>query len=84
MNIIVLSSIFSYSPRIIVIKDRRKVVLKMADHILTLKEVAEYLKLAEKTAYRLASERKLPGFKVGGSWRFKREDLEAWIEEQKK
>jgi excisionase family DNA binding protein len=55
----------------------------MADQILTLKEVAAYLKLAEKTAYRLASEGKLPGFKVGGSWRFKREDLETWIEEQK-
>ena len=55
----------------------------MNDQILTLKEVAAYLKLAEKTAYRLASEGKLPGFKVGGSWRFKREDLEAWIETQK-
>lgn len=55
----------------------------MNDQILTLKEVAAYLKLAEKTAYRLASEGKLPGFKVGGSWRFKSEDIEAWIEEQK-
>ncbi|NGZ19320.1 helix-turn-helix domain-containing protein [Vibrio aestuarianus] len=55
----------------------------MVDQILTLKEVAAYLKLAEKTAYRLASEGKLPGFKVGGSWRFKCEDLEAWFESQK-
>ncbi len=55
----------------------------MSNDILTLKEVAEYLKLAEKTAYRLAAEGKLPGFKVGGSWRFKREDVEKWIEEQK-
>lgn len=55
----------------------------MNDEILTLKEVAEYLKLAEKTAYRLAAEGKLPGFKVGGSWRFKREDIDRWIEEQK-
>ncbi|MFA0114596.1 helix-turn-helix domain-containing protein [Vibrio sp. 10N.261.46.E11] len=55
----------------------------MVDQILTLKEVAAYLKLAEKTTYRLAIEGKLPGFKVGGSWRFKREDLEAWIEKQK-
>lgn len=56
----------------------------MVDQILTLKEVAAYLKLAEKTAYRLASEGKLPGFKVGGSWRFKYEDLEAWIDMKKK
>lgn len=56
---------------------------RMSDQILTLKEVAEYLKLAEKTAYRLAAEGKLPGFKVGGSWRFKKEDIEQWIERQK-
>ena len=56
----------------------------MNDQILTLKEVAAYLKLAEKTAYKLAAAGKLPGFKVGGSWRFKREDIDRWIEEQKK
>ena len=55
----------------------------MTDVILTLKEVADYLKLAEKTAYKLTADGKLPGFKVGGSWRFKREDVSAWIEEQK-
>ena len=56
----------------------------MTDEILTLQEVAEYLKLAEKTAYRLAADGKLPGFKVGGSWRFRREDVQQWIDEQKK
>lgn len=55
----------------------------MNDEILTLREVAEYLKLAEKTAYRLAAEGKLPGFKVGGSWRFKKEDVESWINDKK-
>ena len=55
----------------------------MTDQILTLKEVAAYLKLAEKTAYKLAAEGKLPGFKVGGSWRFKREDVETWINQKK-
>ena len=55
----------------------------MPDEILTLKEVAQYLKLTEKTAYRLAAEGKLPGFKVGGGWRFKHEDIACWIEEQK-
>jgi len=55
----------------------------MSDEIMTLKEIANYLKLAEKTAYRLAAEGKLPGFRVGGSWRFKRDDVLQWIEEQK-
>jgi len=55
----------------------------MSDDILTVKEVAAYLKLTEKTAYRLAAEGKLPGFKIGGSWRFKISDIKEWIEKQK-
>ena len=55
----------------------------MKDEILTIQEVAAYLKLNEKTTYRLASEGKLPSFKVGCSWRLKRVDLDKWIEEQK-
>lgn len=56
----------------------------MPEEIMTLKEVAEYLKLAEKTAYRLAAEGKIPGFKVGGSWRFKKDAIENWIDQQTK
>jgi len=56
----------------------------MTDEILTIKEVAEYLKLAEKTAYRLVAEGKLPGFKVGGSWRFNKAEINRWIEQQSK
>jgi excisionase family DNA binding protein len=71
------SRIFPYSLIITFVR------MTMTEQILTLKEVAAYLKLTEKTAYRLAAEKKLPGFKVGGSWRFKSSDLEAWIERQK-
>jgi len=55
----------------------------MSEEILTIKEVAAYLKLTEKTAYRLAAEGKLPGFKIGGSWRFEISDIKKWIEQQK-
>ena len=54
----------------------------MDTDVMTIREVAEYLKLTEKTAYRLAADGKIPGFKVGGSWRFKRSELEKWIERQ--
>lgn len=54
----------------------------MNDEIVSIKEVAAYLKLTEKTAYRLAAEGKIPGFKVGGSWRFRRSEIEKWIDEQ--
>lgn len=47
--------------------------------ILTIKEVAEYLKVTERTIYRLAAAKKIPGFKLGGTWRFRRSDLDEWI-----
>ena len=56
----------------------------MNTDIMTIKEVSEYLKLTEKTAYRWAAEGKIPGFKVGGSWRFRQKDIDDWIDEKAK
>lgn len=55
----------------------------MPDEILTLPEVAVLLKVAEKTVYTMAQRAELPAFKVRGQWRFKRVDLDSWIEAQK-
>lgn len=52
------------------------------DDIMTVKELADYLKIAEKTAYRFASEGKVPGFKVGSAWRFRKSDIDEWIKSQ--
>jgi excisionase family DNA binding protein len=50
---------------------------------MTVRQVAAYLNVNEKTVYRLAQRRDLPAFKVAGAWRFKREDIDLWIERQK-
>lgn len=47
--------------------------------ILTVREVAEYLRLAESTVYRLAQEGEIPGRKIGGTWRFSRQGIKNWI-----
>jgi excisionase family DNA binding protein len=47
--------------------------------ILMIKDVAEYLKVTERTIYRLAAAKKIPAFKVGGSWRFSRGGIDEWI-----
>jgi excisionase family DNA binding protein len=47
--------------------------------IVTVKEVADFLRLKEATVCRLASEGKLPGVKVGKSWRFDMEALERCV-----
>ena len=50
------------------------------DEILTPSEVAGYLRVTEKTLYSLAQRGDLPGFKVGGQWRFRRTAIDAWID----
>lgn len=50
--------------------------------ILTVKEVADFLKVTERTIYRLAAAKQIPAFKVGGSWRFSQADITEWIKEQ--
>ena len=60
----------------------------MASDIMTIREVDECLKVTVKTACRRAEDRKILGFKVGGAWRFRRREMDSWIEgrsaEQKK
>ena len=53
-----------------------------AAEILTLDEVAVYLKVGKRTVYRLAAAKKIPGFKVGGTWRFRRQEIDLWIKRQ--
>jgi excisionase family DNA binding protein len=50
--------------------------------IFTLDDVAAYLKVGKRTVYRLAAAKKIPAFKVGGTWRFSRADIDSWIKQQ--
>ncbi len=50
---------------------------------MTVRDVAGFLAVDEKTIYRLAQLGKLPGFKVAGTWRFQLQDIQGWIEAQK-
>lgn len=52
--------------------------------IMTITEVAEYLKISEVTTYKLVQNGTIPGFKIGRGWRIKREDLTTFIEAQKR
>jgi excisionase family DNA binding protein len=50
---------------------------------MTVRDVAGFLAVDEKTIYRLAQQGKLPGFKVAGTWRFQLQDIQGWIDERK-
>jgi len=54
----------------------------MDSEFLTAEEVAEYLRLPLSTVYKLVQDKRLPGFKVGKHWRFRRETIQEWIKQQ--
>ncbi len=53
------------------------------DHeILTLEEVADYLRLKPQTIYKWAQERRIPAVKLGKEWRFRRSVIDRWLDDQ--
>ena len=61
----------------------RKPAASLLDHeneLLTTAEVASYLKLSQRTAWRWCKSGRLPAYKVGHQWRVARQDLEAFVE----
>jgi PTS system nitrogen regulatory IIA component len=55
----------------------------MADHeILTLEEVAAYLRLTPQTIYKWAQERRIPAAKLGKEWRFRKSIVDRWLDDR--
>jgi len=50
-----------------------------SESLLTLEQVARYLNIDKFTVYRLITQKKIPAFKVGNQWRFKRSMINAWL-----
>ncbi len=59
------------------------VVAEAITTAMTVRDVAGYLNVNEKTVYRLAQRRDLPGFTVAGAWRVQKGDLDDWIQGRK-
>tara|TARA_Y100000588_G_C14153030_1_gene881373 strand:- start:596 stop:1063 length:468 start_codon:yes stop_codon:yes gene_type:complete len=53
------------------------------DELLTLPQVAKMLGLAERTIYVWSQEGKLPAFKLGTAWRYRADEIDAWVEMQR-
>jgi len=56
--------------------------MDMTEDILTLEEVANYLKVNEKTGHRMLKSKQLPAFKVRNQWRFLKTDIAKWIKDR--
>ena len=52
--------------------------------LMTIDELAKYLRMKKVTIYKHAQGGKLPGFKVGSSWRFKKSTIDKWIANKEK
>lgn len=53
--------------------------MKEKDKLMTLQEVCNYLKISRFTVYRLIKQGRLPSFKVGGQWRFRRGEVDKYL-----
>lgn len=51
----------------------------MKEHLLSIKQVADFLNMSERSVYRLARDRKIPAVKIASSWRVPQKELRAWI-----
>ena len=54
---------------------------KNIDRLMTVKEVAYYLKISISKVYAMANAREIPAVRVGKSWRFKQEIIDDWIQQ---
>ena len=53
----------------------------MADEIMTVKQLADYLKLNYQTVYKKVQKNEIPGSKIGRSWRFQKIVIDRWLSE---
>lgn len=54
----------------------------LENEILTIEDVASYLRLTPQTIYRWAQEKRIPAVKLGKEWRFRRSIIDAWLDAQ--
>jgi excisionase family DNA binding protein len=63
-------------------KGRLQMLKNDGSHVLTVKELSDYLKVHPSTIYRQLKRGRLPAFKVGSDWRFNIESIDRWRLEQ--
>jgi PTS system nitrogen regulatory IIA component len=54
----------------------------LSDDILTIEEIAQYLRVSERTVYEWAQKGEIPAGKIGTVWRFKKTEIERWVNER--
>jgi len=60
-----------------------KITLEKEERLLTIDEVAEFLHVNPMTVYAWVKDEKIPAFKIGKVWRFKKTEIDEWLKKQK-
>ena len=60
-------------------KMANKIVDESYVRVMTVKDVAQYLKISEAKVYYMANKSQLPAFRIGRSWRFQKDLIDSWI-----
>lgn len=56
-------------------------MMEGSSEIMTLEETAKYLKIGKSTLYKMVREGKIPAVKIANQWRFRKEDIDKWLQE---
>ena len=54
----------------------------MIEQLMTIDELARYMRVSRFTVYRLVKSRFIPGTKIGRQWRFQKEEIDRWVKDQ--
>ena len=73
---------FAFINRSSITDDFEDGVFQMEDEILTVKELSALLRAHPSTIYKLSRRGQIPGFRVGGDWRFRKDDIVRWMTEK--
>jgi len=50
--------------------------------LMTIKEVADYLRLSKVTVYKMTRQGKIPALKIGKQWRYNKSEIDSWVKQK--
>ena len=62
---------------------KKEITLEEEKRLLTISEVAEFLQMNSMTVYSWVKDGKIPAFKIGKVWRFRKTEIDKWLKKQK-
>ncbi|NIN92366.1 helix-turn-helix domain-containing protein [bacterium] len=54
----------------------------MVQKLMTIKEVADYLRLSKVTVYKMTRQGKIPALKIGKQWRYNKSEIDSWVKQK--